>query len=447
MGILAIPLGWLMKGCYMLVRNYGIALLLFTLVTRLITLPLNIKQQKSTARMSMIQPELERIKQKYSKNQEKLNEETMKLYSEYNINPMASCLPMVITLVLLWALIPVVYGPLTYISDADKDNVKSDSGFVKALYTVSAEVDDNDSSIEALLEGVAEEEQADKLGEILSDKKKYANTVKMFKDLSDKEKSRVLNAFADYEGLDKFVTDPDNFTQNMMRSRYDPEVLLFNFKTKGEGQYLGVLHDDVQAAINDFNYTAFGMDLGKIPTKKDATILIPIISFVLQLATTVVSQIYSRRNNPEMKMQSSMLMMLLMMPLFSLYIGFKFPCALGLYWIYSSAFALLQTFYLNTVYTPAKIKELAEKEAEKAKEKRKKKGPGFMERALEVRSEQGNQMPSLSEAKKKGAKYTEFDDDDEPKKLSKAQQKQANSEKLKEARRRYAEKYGDVYDE
>lgn len=447
MSILAIPLGWLMKGCYLAVKNYGLALLLFTLVTRLITLPLNIKQQKSTARMSMIQPELEKLKQKYGKNQEKLNEETMKLYSEYNINPMASCLPMVITLVLLWALIPVVYGPLTYISDAEKDNVKSDSNFVKGLYTISAEVDEDDRSIESLLEGVAAEDRADKLDEILSDEEKFKNSAKALSGLTDEEKSRVLNAFADYEGLDEFITDPDNFTQNMMRSNYGPEVLLFNFKTKGDGKYLGVLHSDVQAAINDFNYTAFGMDLGKIPTKKDATVFIPIISFVLQLATTIVSQIFSRRNNPEMKMQGSMLTMLLMMPLLSLYIGFRFPCALGIYWIYSSAFALLQTFFLNIVYNPDKIKELAEKDAEKAKAKRKKKGPGFMERALEVRQEQGDSMPTLKEAQNKGkAKYSEFDDD-EPKKLSKSQQKQANSEKLKEARRRYAEKYGDTYED
>lgn len=447
--ILAIPLGWLMKGCYLLVKNYGLALLLFTVVTRLITLPLNIKQQKSTSRMSMIQPELEKLKQKYGKNQEKLNEETMKLYSEYNINPMASCLPMVITLVLLWALIPVVYGPLTYISDAEKNNVKSDSNFVKSLYAVSAEVDDvKDRNIESLLEGVDEEDQAKKLGKILSDKEKFPASVKALSSLTDEEKDRVYNAFADYEGLDEFINDPDNFTQNMMKSSYGPEVLLFNFKTKGDGKYLGVLHQDVQDAINDFNYTAFGLDLGKIPTKKDATVFIPIISFLFQLATTIVSQIYSRRNNPEMKMNGSMLTMLLMMPLLSLYIGFRFPCALGLYWIYSSAFALLQTFYLNTVFTPEKIKELAEKDAAKAKAKRKKKGPSFLEKAIDIRNEQGNTVPTLKDAEKKSkAKYSEFDDDDEPKKLSKSQQKQATSEKLKEARRRYAEKYGDTYDE
>ena len=92
--LFATPLGWLMKGCYKLIGNYGLALLLFTLITRLLMLPLSIKQQKSTARMSMIQPELEKLKKKYGKNQEKLNEETMALYQKHGVNPMARCLPL-----------------------------------------------------------------------------------------------------------------------------------------------------------------------------------------------------------------------------------------------------------------------------------------------------------------------------------------------------------------
>ena len=71
MGIIATPLGWIMKGCYFVCKNYGIALLLFTILTRLIVFPLNVKQQKSTARMTMLQPELEKIKKKYAKNQQK----------------------------------------------------------------------------------------------------------------------------------------------------------------------------------------------------------------------------------------------------------------------------------------------------------------------------------------------------------------------------------------
>lgn len=450
MKLLAIPLGWIMKGCYMLVKNYGFALLLFTIVTRLLTLPLQIKQQKGMARTQMIQPEIEKLKKKYGKNQEKLNEETMRLYSEYQINPMASCLPMVVSLVLLWALIPVVYGPLTYISNAGKDNVSAANSMVKNIYTISAEVDKGENDMAAIIDGIEaenDEDRVEELEKILSDSETYSESAKVLDGLSGAEKEELLGKFIEFEGLDKFITDPDNFTKNMMNSAYGPEALLFNFETKGDGKYFNVLDEDVRKAISDFDYTFLGMELGKRPTKKDATVVIPFISFFLQLATTIISQIFQRKNNPEMKMNGSMMMMLIIMPVFSLWIGFKFPCALGIYWVYSSLFAVFQVIFLNIVYSPAKLKVIAEKEAEKAKAKRKKKGPSFMERAIEVRNEQGAQMPTRDKSKRVYVEEEDEEDDGEPVKLSKSQIKEQNRQKLNEARRRYAEKYGDEYTE
>lgn len=137
-----------------------------------------------------------------------------------------------------------------------------------------------------------------------------------------------------------------------MNSSYGPEVLLFNFETKADGKYFNVLDENVRNAISDYDYTFLGMELGKIPTKADATVVIPFISFILQLFTTIISQIFAKKNNPAMKLNGSMLMMLILMPVFSLWIGFKFPCALGIYWIYSSLFAVFQVIFLNLVYSP-----------------------------------------------------------------------------------------------
>ena len=450
MKILAIPFGYLMKGCYILVKNYGIALLLFTLITRLITLPLNIKQQKSTTNMTMLQPEIEKIKKKYGKNQDKVNEETMKLYAENNIKPTMGCLPMIISLVILYALIPVVYGPLTYISDADDDNISADSTLLANLYTISTEVDTDDRSIETLLEEIvsdsseelSDEEKAQALGEVLSDSESYSESAEVLEGLTDAEADRLLLDFVQYDGLDGFVTDSDNFTQNLMSSSYGPEVLLFNFETKADGKYLGVLNDDVQQAIKEIDYSAFGLSLGKIPSRSDATVVIPFISFVLQLASMIISQIFSRRNNPDVKMNMSMMVMLFAMPLFSLYIGFRFPCALGIYWSYSSMFSVFQVIFLNIFYSPAKIRELVEKDIAKNKEKRKKKGPSMMEMALEVRNEQ-----AANKKIEEKPQEDEEEEDGEEKKLTKAQLKELNRQKLNEARKRYAEKYGDEYKE
>lgn len=79
----------------------------------------------------------------------------------------------------------------------------------------------------------------------------------------------------------------------------------------------------------------------------------------------MISQIFAKKNNPAMKLNGSMLMMLILMPVFSLWIGFKFPCALGIYWIYSSLFAVFQVIFLNLVYSPAKLEKIAAKETER----------------------------------------------------------------------------------
>ena len=451
--LLAMPFGLLMKGCYLLVKNYGIALLIFTIITRLITLPLNIKQQRSTARMSQIQPELEKLKQKYGKNQEKLNEETMKLYSKYNVNPMTGCLPALIPIILLYAMIPVVYKPLTYITDASRDNISADSTLIKNLYSISTVIDSDGQTVDEILEGLTGDDRVAKLEEkidgiINSEDDKYKNASKTLSAIGEDNWKKALTVLAENEGLDKFISDPTIFTANIMQNRYGPEVLFFNFHTKGDGKYLGILHNDVQQEIKDFNYTAFGLDLGKIPSTSDATVMIPIISAVLQLVTTIISQIFQKKNNPSMKMQSSMLFMFLMFPLLSLWIGFKFPCALGIYWIYSSLFAVAQVFFLNIVYTPDKIKELAEKDAEKAKQRRKEKGPSMFEKALEIKNEQNGKASSVKLDKDNDDDDdNDSDSDDGDKKLTKAQQREANKKKLNEARRRYAEKYGDEYHE
>ena len=89
--IIAWPFGKILWLCYLLVKNYGLALLLFTVITKLIMLPSSIKQQMSTARMARLSPKLEQIKKKYANNKDKINEATMELYNQENVNPMGTC--------------------------------------------------------------------------------------------------------------------------------------------------------------------------------------------------------------------------------------------------------------------------------------------------------------------------------------------------------------------
>ena len=129
--LIGYPLGWIMWAVYALVKNYGVAILIFTFIVRLILFPLSVKQQKSTAAMAAFQPKLDKLKKQYANNPNKLQEEQMKLYAEENINPMASCLPMFLQLFFLYGVFDVVYRPLYHILRISKQGIE-------ALKTVAA---------------------------------------------------------------------------------------------------------------------------------------------------------------------------------------------------------------------------------------------------------------------------------------------------------------------
>lgn len=433
MSLLATPLGWIMKLCYSLVKNYGIALLLFTLITRLVVFPLNVKQQKSTARMSMLNPQLEKLRKKYANNKEKLNEETMKLYSKENVNPMASCLPMVITMVILFSLIPVIYGPLTYISNAEKEDVKTSNELITNLYVASDEIKSKDTSIEELIAKYQKDNAEDPYKELkqeLSDKDKYPKTAKSID--SDTEWNYFIDAVKKHTDIDKFILNENNVSKNLAQSR--PELITFDFVKKENGKFADVLPESVRHEAEKIDYKFLGISLGVIPKWKSWTALIPIVSAVLQLLTTIVSQRFTKKNNPAAaNMGGGMKAMFYIMPIFSLWICFSYPAGLGLYWIYSSLLALVQTIILNVLYTPAKVQEMVKKDI--AKQKKKNKKPSMFEKALAM---QNGTAP---------ASGNDDDEEEEERKLSKAEMKELQRKRINEARRRMAEKYGEDYEE
>lgn len=122
--MLGIPLGWLLKVIYMLVENYGIAIILFTLITKFLLFPLTLKQQKSMAQTMLIKPKLDALQKQYGDNREKFSEESMKLYKKYGISPFSGCLPLLIQFPIIIALYYVIKEPLTYIWGVGEETVR-----------------------------------------------------------------------------------------------------------------------------------------------------------------------------------------------------------------------------------------------------------------------------------------------------------------------------------
>lgn len=433
-------LGYLMKLCYIIFNNYGLALIVFTLIIKLITVPFQIKQQKNTARMAKFQPQLKKLQNKYGNNKEKYQEEMMKLYAEEGINPMGSCLPMIITMVILFSIIGVVYAPLKYVSNIDGKSFNLTSSTSEDISEAEALVTDT-IIIANKMDGKTYNELTDAEKEkifrvkTLEDGGKI-NGIKIKSSSSDPEESLknvedvFIKYFPDDKNFTKFLLDNKKISSRLYLR---PQLLMFKISDNGYGQMFDVVDKKIGEELKRVDYTFFGIPLSEMPSWSSIYLLIPVSSFLFQLILTFISQRYQKKNNPTANSAGmGMNLILYIMPIFSFYIAFSFPVGLGLYWTLTSFYSLIQTIVLNKIYTPEKVEAMAEKDAKKKKKKK-----GFYQRALEM---QQSQMDTS------GTKSSE-DDSDEERKLTKAERKQAELKRLQEARKRMAEKYGDEYEE
>lgn len=117
--------GYLLNFFYNLIGNYGLAIILFSLVVKLLMIPLSIKQQKSQEKSMKLQDEMKQIQFKYKNDPEKLNQETMALYKRENMSPFSGCLLAIVQMILLFSVFYMVREPLTYMKKIDKEEINN----------------------------------------------------------------------------------------------------------------------------------------------------------------------------------------------------------------------------------------------------------------------------------------------------------------------------------
>ncbi|WP_303805860.1 YidC/Oxa1 family membrane protein insertase [Ruminococcus flavefaciens] len=362
--IIGVPFGYLMRLIYSICNNYAVAIILFTVITKILLLPVNYKTQKGAARMQLLNPKLEKLKKSFANNPQRLQEEQQKLYQQEGVNPMGSCLPAFIQMFLLFGVIDVIYKPVTHILDISKNIIDEACGI--------AGVDTRNLRCELM-------------------------TMEHLRDNGD-----------------KYVS---------LGEKFFSKVAEFNER-----------------------FTLFGANLGKTPTihpdswTKEAVILaaIPFLAGLSQLLVSVYSQIHQKRTNPSMQQagQGCMSVMMYGLPLLSIWFAFQVPAGVGFYWIWSSIFSFIITFALNCYFTPERTKVINEKEKEKARiyaEKHPNK-KSFMQKMMEQQAALEQQQNGGSSSGKSNG-------------VSRSEQNKANRDKLKEARKRMAEKYGDSYED
>ena len=117
--------GYVLNFIYNLVQNYGLAMILFTLVIKLLMLPLSIKQQRTMKKSAKLNEQMRVLQFKYKNDPEKLNQEMMKLYKEENMSPFSGCLGTILQFILLISIFYMVRCPLTYMKKVDTNKINN----------------------------------------------------------------------------------------------------------------------------------------------------------------------------------------------------------------------------------------------------------------------------------------------------------------------------------
>lgn len=115
--------GYLLSFLYNLVNNYGIAIILFTLIIKVLLLPLSIKQQKTMKKSAKMQEKMKVIQFKYKNDPDKMNQEMMNLYKTENMSPFSGCLTAIVQLLLLLSIFYLVKSPITYMEKISSEDI------------------------------------------------------------------------------------------------------------------------------------------------------------------------------------------------------------------------------------------------------------------------------------------------------------------------------------
>lgn len=120
MGFLSEIFGYILNFFYEITSNYGIAIIIFSILLRLILIPITIKQQTTMKKSAKMQEKMKEIQTKYKNNPEKLNQETIELYKTEKMSPFSGCFSAILQLLIILSVFWLVSQPLTYMKKVDK---------------------------------------------------------------------------------------------------------------------------------------------------------------------------------------------------------------------------------------------------------------------------------------------------------------------------------------
>ncbi len=333
LGPIATVLGYVMDVIFRFtsqfgILNIGLCIILFTIVMKMLMLPLTIKQQKSSKLMSIINPEIQAIQKKYkgktdNESMQRQNVEMQAVYEKYGTSMTSGCLPLIIQMPILFALYRVVWNIPAYVPS------------VRVYF-------DNVVNPLMMQPGYIEKLQG------ITDVVRAAGV-------------RSIEAF-DFTSADKLVD------------------LLYKFTT-AQWAELETLFPAISGVISQNAATIesmnnfLGLNIAEAPGWIPSIAwIIPILAALSQYISTKLMSGQQPQADSDNPMAQSMQTMMITMPLFSAFICISMPAGLGIYWIATSVVQIIQQLFVNAYMEKVDIDEMVKKNLEKVNKKRAKQG-------------------------------------------------------------------------
>lgn len=307
--------GYILNIIYDIVKNYGLAIILFSILLKLILLPLTIKQQKSIKKTQKIQEETKKIQDKYKNDPEKMNREIMELYKRENMNPLSGCLSSIIQIILLFGMFYLVRSPLTYMKKMDKNLIEQ--------YKEKITMEQGENSISKAYPEIS----------II----KYINNK-----IDNKEVENTTETENVIENTEVVNPEESNNEENIINN--EEEELKVD-----ESLYI--------------NMNFLGLDLNSVPQEnyKDIKVyIIPVLYIISSFISIKMTQNQqpkaekkenkeSSEENMSEQMNKSMLWM---MPILAVSVSMVAPLGLALYWLVNNILMILERIVIDKIFIP-----------------------------------------------------------------------------------------------
>ena len=376
MGIILQPFAWLLLFFYNLFSSYGLALILFGIVVKLVLFPVTLKSKKSMIQTTMLSGKMQQLQKQYGKDRERYNLELQKLYEKEKVNPMGGCVWSLIPMIILILLYGVIREPLTYFMQLSTEQIQVLAAEMDWQTLAVANGWVSQGAMDKLVQGMAEKVAS---GELTV----FANG--LWKDV---ESGAITGLFQN-----------GGFNQLYLLAQVTGENLTslqsaINAQFAGAGDHLFVL-----------NFMFLGIDLSLIPNlmfwkrgfgwDSIGLFLLPLISVGVSTLSMKVSQATNQMNSQQSneQMDKTNKMLLWMMPLMSLWFGFTIPAGLTVYWIAQYFVQMVQEVICGKIlkkdYEAAR-EASARAEAEAKEEEKRRKEEARLERQRRLEEEKKN---------------------------------------------------------